>query len=296
MMVVNSASARFGSLVEDALARLTDERFQIALQIVVSSIDPRSLDRLQTHLDKFPDNSPKKNAVDIARIVGQLASVTPQIVALDLDRSTPLRILGIGRATTSVLFSAKCFGHSAVLAGRLNFVTNLLLELYEMSSEVSQAPSELPDGSFDMIISYGGPNLSTKHAWAAFTLPLASKLTENGRIFVALPKEANAKKNYYPDLVLAKLAHMGARVSSKNGFVLLDHAAIKRLESGTVQPGAGDRPRQGPGNSEADVPAMTPDAERQTAVVEIKPNWRRAALIGSFVILIGLLVATWAGH
>jgi hypothetical protein len=300
-MVEPSASVKFDSCVEGALTRLASERFQIALQIVASSINPAKLDQLQADLDRLPDDSPKKNAVDVPRIVEQLASVAPQIVALDLDRTTPLRILGIGRTTAPVLFSAQCFGHAVTLAGRLNFVTALLLKLYGVPCAEAKPEGELPEGPFDVIIAYGSPNLSTKQAWAEFMLPLAGRLTEAGRIFVALAPEANARRNYHPDIVLSKLAKMGARVSSKNRFILLDHAMLKSFGVEAGEPehaGTADvRPEFDSSTPGGGLSGSPPAAERQHAVIGIRPNWKMgAALIGSFVILIGLLVATWSGH
>lgn len=288
--------------MEGALARLADERFRIALQIVASSINLGRLDELQANLDKLPESSPKKNGIDVNRMTEQLVAVVPQIVALDLDRTTPARVLGIGRATAPVLFSAKCFGHSVSLVGRLNFVTNLLVTLYGIPSPDAKAPDELPDGQFDLMVSYGGPNLSTKQAWAAFALPLASKLTDNGRIFVALPKEPSARKNYYPDVVLGKLAQMGARVSSKNGFVLLDRAVIGRFGA-AAKPQKENAPSVQP-QKDADkpndaTPAPSPPPEHRNAATPVKPNWKMgAAVIGSSVALIGLLAVNWnwAGH
>ena len=301
MMVETSAAAKFDTCMEGALARLASARFQLALQMVASSISPAKLDQFQTDLDRFPDNSPKKNMVDVPRIVEQLAAVVPQVVALDLDRTTPLRILGIGRATVPVLFSAQCFGHSVTLTGRLNFVTALLLKLYGVPREESKAQGELPDGPFDVIICYGSPNLSTKQAWVAFVLPLAAKLAEGGRVFVTLSPEPNERRNYHPDIVLAKLAKMGARVSSRYRFALLDHAVIRKFSGEAAQPEETGAPAAQP-KQVMDAPPverveLSPEAGYQPMAANVRPGWKMgAALIGSFVALIGLLMASWNGR
>lgn len=294
MSVENRASAKFDSGMEDALARLPDQRFQIVLQIVASSIDAGKLDRLFADLEKLPEGSAKRDAIDLAKVIDQLTAAAPQIVALDLDRSTPLRILGMGRATAPVLFAAKCFGHDVTMAGRPNFAVAQLVKLFDIPCAEAKTPDEFPDESFDLIITYGGPNLGAKPAWSALLLPLAGKLAEGGRIFVVLAKQVDARKKYYPDLVLNKLARVGARVSSRHGFVLFGRAAAKTFAAApaAVNEAVETAVVHNEKSKEPDVEAAGPRIEHQST----KPKWRGVALIGSFVALIGLLVATWAGH
>jgi hypothetical protein len=53
---------------------------------------------------------------------------------------------------------------------------------------------------------------------------------------MTLARERDAKKNYHPQMVITKLAQMGARVSSRNYFVLLDQATAGKFQSGARAP------------------------------------------------------------
>src|SRR5690349_1461980 len=123
-----SGSAEFHACMDAMLARVHDKRAQIVLEMAAATMNVGQLDQLQTILPKLPRGDRK--ALELPRIVERLVGVVPQVIALDLDRSTPLRILGIGRSTINTLFCARSLGHEAVIALRANFVFNQLLRLF----------------------------------------------------------------------------------------------------------------------------------------------------------------------
>ena len=129
-MADRDAITEFQSSLEAVIGCATNERNKIILQIIAASLDADRLAQLQADLDKLPDNSPRRDIINFQRIAEQIAAVAPQIVALDLDRTTPLRILGLGRIAGPVLFSAQCFGHAVTAVARLNFVSDLMFRFY----------------------------------------------------------------------------------------------------------------------------------------------------------------------
>jgi len=295
-MSKGNAAAEFDACLEQVLAHTPDQRTQIILQMMAASVDADKLGQLQQHLAKLPDNSPEKNAISFQRIAEQFAGAVQQVVALDLDRTTPLKILGIGRATSTLLFCAKSMGHDGIMACGNHAVNNWLLRLYRLPRFEPKKPADLPEGQFDLIVSSGNLSLGTKRGWADFALPLAARLKDGGRIFVVLPKEANPKRNYYPDIVISKLAQIGTRVSSKGLFVLLDKNMIKKFEAEQPKVEAPAEPPAPPTAPAAQfVERNGPLLDHREPASPLKPFWKTTTvLIGGFVILIGFLVATWA--
>jgi hypothetical protein len=317
-----SGSAQFYVCMDAILARIRDKRAQVILQIATASFGEGQLDRLQSILPKLPSDSRK--VLELPRIAERLVGVLPQVVALDLDRVPPLRVLGIGRSTISLLFCAKSLGHDAVIALRPNFVFNQLLKLFGVMGFEQERADHLPEGPFDLIVFYGREEFGSKRKWREFSLPLADKLTEGGQLFVALDMESNPRKNYYPKAVLAKLSEMGVRVSSKGGFALLNRGLIHKIGSEPVKVESAidtetydgietdEADLVPPGLVESDGPATDVDFDEpvirpQETVPPVvrprgaagsskrsKPFWNPVVVVGGGAILFGLLLATWA--
>jgi hypothetical protein len=228
-MLHRDAAEEFNACMDDVLARIADERTKIILQIMAASIGADHLNRLQRGASAASDGAALRKAFQPDRLVKQLAAVCRQIVALDLDRAEPLRILGVGWSTMTALFGARSLGHEVVIACHSHEINDWMLDLYRVPRFDPRASAELPEGPFDLIISSGSLTLGTKKGWAEFVRPLADKLHDKGRIFIALNRRPYPNKNYYPGAVIAILARLGARVSSKNLFVLLDKEMISEL-------------------------------------------------------------------
>jgi hypothetical protein len=181
-------------------------------------------------------------------------------------------------------------------------VIGRLLRLYQVPRYEPKSASDLPEGQFDLIVAFGGTSFGTKRGWADFVLPLADKLVEAGRVFVALAQKPIPKKDYYPQVVLSNLARLGARVSSKNGFVLIERDQIAKFRPAAEISAAETSAPLSPEAVKAETPAAQADAlvagaEDQKLGRDMKALWKLGTVvIGSFAVLVGLLVATWAGR
>ena len=133
-----SGSAQFHAYMDDALTRIRDRRAQIILQIATASLNERQLDQLHSILPRLP--SGRRKALELSRIAEGLVGVVPQVVALDLDRAAPLRMLGIGRSTITLLYCAKSLGHDTVIALRPNAVFTQLLRLFGVTGFAQRKP------------------------------------------------------------------------------------------------------------------------------------------------------------
>lgn len=239
-MANRSAAEEFNTCMDAVLAHVPEGRLRIALQIVAASLGAGNLEDLEHELGKLPEQLALKKTFGFDRLARQIVAVGRQLIALDLDRTTPLRILGIGWPTITVLFAAKSLGHDAIVSCTAHGENDRLLRLYDVPRHEPLAPGDLPEGPFDLIISPGTLRLGTKRGWAGFAQSLAMKLSDDGRVFVTMSRRPYPKVAYHPDVAISNLARLGARVSSKDYFVLLDKALIDELadaEGNAAAPG-----------------------------------------------------------
>jgi hypothetical protein len=219
--VLDDASGEFDACMSAVLASISDNRIRIALQMVATTIAPNDLTQLVQNRPQGETDEGSSRKATFDRVARQLAAATRQIIALDLDRLTSQRVLGIGRNAVMTLFCAKAFGHDVLVSCRPHLSASRVPKLFHVPCFEQKNRSELPNGQFDLIVCEGNPKLSTMQSWAAFVRPLATALTEDGKIFVRLAREANANMGYEPGAVLASLARIGMRVSTRNCFTLI---------------------------------------------------------------------------
>jgi hypothetical protein len=263
--------------------------------------------RQQSGID---ENLTRKKIFD--RVASELAAATRQIIALDLDRSTPRHVLGIGRNSVMVLFCAKTFGHEVLVACRQHLSNSRIPKVFHVPCFEQKTRSDLPEGPFDLIVCEGNPRLSTMQSWAGFVRPLAKALTDDGEIFVKLTREANPEMGYEPSTVLASLARLGMRTSSKNYFVLIGkqqfqefRAEARRMQAATALaelpenetriaadlPG-GSEPASGTATAIAASAASVPDANSASNGSRSKSYFKVAfVVIGAATLFAALILA-----
>ncbi len=301
------ASAVFDACLETVLVRITDARSEIVLQMMAASVNPAKIDRLQRGLEATPDGQARAHEFSFDTIPEQLASVLPQIVGLDLDRSSPMRILGIGGEVSTVLYGAKTLGHDVTISCRRDFLSKRLIWLYELPYISPRSAGDLPEGPFDLAIVSGTTDLASKRGWGELVRQVGGRLTDDGRIFVVLQHEPDQTRDYYPELVLSKLARMGARVSSKHGFVLLTRTAIAKFEAQDSEPDKDseqasydDTPLVPDGAGEGIAPNRPPPPAQ---AMEQRPTWLRRAFwrartlaLAAGAVVLGFVAAAWSRH
>jgi hypothetical protein len=227
------AVAEFEVAMETALANIPNGRIRIILQMAAASVRPDDIYEMFKNRPDLADRA--ANTPEFERVIRQMVVVARQMVALDLDRSTPQRILGIGRTAVVALFCAKALGHDVTAACRPHLSKIRALKLFQVPCFEQKKPTDLPEGPFDLVICDGNRTLATMGMWADFVLPLADRLSAEGNIFVKLAREGNQKTAYKPEAALAEFKRVGAKISSKNYFVLIRKSLISKLEA---QPGS----------------------------------------------------------
>jgi hypothetical protein len=308
--LLDDAPGEFDACMAAVLASISDNRIRVALQMVATTIAPDDLAQLIQNRQQSETDEGSARKATFDRVARQLASATRQVIALDLDRLTSQRVLGIGRNAVMTLFCAKAFGHEVLVSCRPHLSNSRVPKLFHVPCFEQKTRSDLPNGQFDLIVCEGNPKLSTMQSWAAFVRPLATALTEDGKVFVKLVREANADMGYEPGAVLASLARIGMRVSTRNCFALITksqfgefRAEARRSRETTVLAElpagettiAADLPDEGEPGTETVAVAARPVRKRAAAPVSSPSRstsyWKIAVVIvGAAVIFAAALI------
>lgn len=226
-------SSQFDRAIEVTLARIQGDRLAIIVQMAHASLDADALDDLQRQLEALPADSRLKTGLNLLGLPRYWAVAASQVAALDLDRLSPLRVLGVGRAVGHFLFCAKALHHQVTAASPSHEVYDKLMTLYGIPCLSRSRGNELPDDEFH-VIAAGNQVHGSEQAWLNFLRPLGARLTGDGHVFLTLFKHPAPARSYVPEVALAMFERIGAQVSRDEMLVLLKKDQIERWDSAPI--------------------------------------------------------------
>jgi hypothetical protein len=218
----------FQARIEQSLARIKDERVRAVFGLAIASLDPAKLENAQKEFEALSKQGADKDAVRVADIPRRLEVASPLAVAWDLADSAPLKILGIGRGSTHLLCCAKALGHRATVAMTTNPAHDRLMALYGLDHFVQKRASDVPNSTFEIVVSANHTYASTDR-WAAFFRPLMPVMAPEGRLILTVLGKPVPERGFDPETVLSMFEQLGARVSRNEFSVTLNKQQMASL-------------------------------------------------------------------
>jgi hypothetical protein len=260
-----SPLSEFDKHVEESLARTKKTQDLLVLQMAVASLESEAIQRTQKELGELREDAKVRETFKLSDIPRQLELAVPLITNLGLDRSSPLKILGLDYSQAGFLFCAKVLGHQVVACCRNNAAYDRLLALYGLPNMAQANLSDLPDDEFH-VVATGRAAFGSESAWSSFIEPRIRKLASGGRFLFTLAKRPIPDRNFDPEAALSMFERLGAQVSHANYSVVLDKEQAAALRS---QSEAGELPKRT--NRTAARPAGAPPKSALSAVRAEKP-------------------------
>jgi hypothetical protein len=250
---VREVAEGFQASTQRGFARLKDERARNVYGIAIAALDHSRLEGAQRDFEMLSGDPANKGVPKIEDLPRQLELASAVAVSWQLSDSAPLKILGLGRSVTHLLYCAKSLGHDVTVATAHNPVHDRLMALYGLDHFAQKRGSDVPNGKFDVIVS-GNLFHASDDRWAAFFRPLMPVLEDDGRLMVTVLRRPMPDRGFDPARTLAMFEQLGAEVSRRDFS-----ARLTRQQMASLIKSIPRQPRLTAVAAEA-APSIVPDA------------------------------------